>query len=205
MQKCVIIGGAKITRLDRIKQYINNDDFVIACDSGINNSKLLGVLPNLIVGDFDSSDKPLTKIETITLPREKDDTDSIYAIKEAIKRGFKQIVLLGTVGERLDHSLANVYALKLMADEGVEGAIIDDYSVMSLVDDSATVDSTFSYFSIIAIDGNLEDVCIKNAKFPLENGMITPSYQYAVSNEVLPGKTAEVKIGKGCALLIKVF
>ncbi len=205
MKNCLIVGGATISNWPQIKQYINHSDYTIACDSGIVNCKKAGIIPDLIVGDFDSSEKPLTRIETIVLPREKDDTDTVFAIKEAIKRGFDSIILIGAVGERLDHSLVNVYSLSLMEQSGVKGMIIDDYSIMELVDGKATIDERFSYFSLIAIEGTLEDVTIKNAKFTLEKGVITPGYQYATSNEVLTGKKAEISVGQGRALLVKVF
>ena len=206
MQKCLIIGGAQINNWDRVKQYIDYKAYTIVCDSGIGNCKEAGILPDLIIGDFDSSEKPKTKVETIVLPREKDDTDTVYAIKEAMARGYDEILLIGAVGQRIDHSLVNIYSLYLMEQNNVKGTIVDDYSQMEIVsNETAVVDDSFAFFSLVAIEGQANNVTIKNAKFELTDGTITPEYQYATSNEVIPGKKAEITVGDGKLLLIKVF
>ncbi len=209
MSKCVIVGGVKINNTDQIKKYIDETDFVIACDSGIESCKDIGVTPNLIVGDFDSHKKPNTDIEIITLPTAKDDTDTMFAAKEAVKRGFSEVVLLGAVGDRIDHTLANVYILSYLQDEGVKGMIVDDFSEMLIISENgqniSRISDNYKFFSLLCLEGKVEGVTIKNAKFPLENGIITPNHQYATSNEVLPGEVAEVSIEKGSVLLVKVF
>lgn len=209
MNKCVIVGGVKINNTDQIKKYIDETDFVIACDSGIESCKDIGMTPNLIVGDFDSHKKPDTDIEIITLPTAKDDTDTMFATKEAVKRGFSEVVLLGVVGDRIDHTLANVYILSYLQDEGVNGMIVDDFSEMLIISENgqniSRISDNYKFFSLLCLEGKVEGVTIKNAKFPLENGIITPNHQYATSNEVLPGEEAEVCIEKGSALLVKVF
>ena len=209
MNKCVIVGGVKINNTDQIKKYIDETDFVIACDSGIESCKDIGVTPNLIVGDFDSHKKPNTDIEIITLPTAKDDTDTMFATKEAVKRGFSEVMLIGVVGDRIDHTLANVYILSYLQDEGVNGMIVDDFSEMLIISENgqniSRISDNYRFFSLICLEGKVEGVTIKNAKFPLENGIITPNHQYATSNEVLPGEVAEVSIEKGSALLVKVF
>ena len=93
MPRCVIIGGANIARYDRSKAAIKPDDFIIYCDSGLKHAEALGAEPSLIVGDFDSHDNPHSSVETIVLPCEKDDTDTVFAVKEAIKRGFDDFLL----------------------------------------------------------------------------------------------------------------
>ena len=111
MKRCVIIGGAPINDYNRIKGLLSDDDFIIACDSGLVHLEKSGITPNLIIGDFDSFDKPKTNIETIVLPREKDDTDSFFAVKEAVRRGFDELLIFGAIGGRLDHSLGNISIL----------------------------------------------------------------------------------------------
>ena len=84
VNRCVIIGGAEIGDYSRISRILRGDDFFICCDSGLRHAEKLRITPSLIVGDFDSSERPDTDIETIVLPREKDDTDTVYAAKEAV-------------------------------------------------------------------------------------------------------------------------
>lgn len=203
--RCIIVGGADINNYEDICQYLKTDDFCIYCDSGLKHISGLERDPDLIVGDFDSHKKPETHVEIIELPREKDDTDTVFAVKEAIKRGFDDFLLIGVIGNRLDHSLVNVSVLNFLYENGKYGKIIDDYSEMEIVaDKTAEITDIFSYFSLINMFGTSEGVTIKNAKFPLEDAIITSEYQYATSNEVLKGHTAEVSVKKGKLLLIKV-
>lgn len=205
MKRCVIIGGAEIKQIDAIRSYLADSDFYIFCDSGLYYAEKLGIEPHLIIGDFDSHPRPDTDTETITLPREKDDTDTVYAVKEAIKRGFSDFLLVGVVGGRLDHTLGNISVLLMLHSNGIRAKIVDDYSEMEICD-SAThyIDESFSYFSLLNIDGVCVGVTERNVKFPLENAEISCEYQYGISNEVLPGKIAEVSVTTGRALLIKV-
>lgn len=203
--RCVIVGGAEIKDYNNVRSYLNNDDFYIYCDCGLKHSEKLKITPNLIVGDFDSYQKPETEIETIVLPREKDDTDTVFAIKEGINRGFDNFILIGVVGERLDHTLVNVSILNFLDSEDKKGKIIDDYSEIEIISNApAFITDDYSYFSLINMFGISEGVTIKNAKFTIENANITSEYQYATSNEVLKGKIAEVKVNNGKLLLIKV-
>lgn len=204
MRRCVIIGGAGIGRYDVIKTYLRENDFMICCDSGLNHADKLGIRPDLIIGDFDSHEKPDLTTETITLPCEKDDTDTMAAIREAAARGFREFLLIGIIGGRLDHTLANIYILLWLDHRGLKGSAVDDYSELEIVSRSpAYVDDRYAYFSLVNISGKAEGVSIANAKYTLENAVIQNEFQIAVSNEPLPGKTAEITVKQGELLLIK--
>ncbi|MBR2715936.1 MAG: thiamine diphosphokinase [Ruminococcus sp.] len=204
MKRCVIVGGADINDFNHIREIITEDDYVIFCDSGLKHLKGLGVSPNLIVGDFDSHENPNLDVETIVLPCEKDDTDTVFAVKEAVKRGFDEFILIGVIGGRLDHTLGNVSILLYLDSLSKKGVIIDDYSQMEIVSKKAAlIDDSYAFFSLLNITGVAEGVTIRNAKYPLDNAEITCEYQYAVSNEVVSGKTAEVSVQNGRLLLIK--
>ena len=204
MHRCVIVGGAAIEDYEYIKSRLQDDDFFIYCDCGLKHMEKLDRRPNLIIGDFDSHEDPHMDIETIVLPVKKDDTDTFYAVKEAVKRGFEEFLLIGAIGNRLDHTLGNISILLMLNTRKLKAGAIDDYSEFEIIsDNTAYVEDSYPFFSIVNITGLCSDITIKNAKFPLEHGNIDVDYQYGVSNEVLPGKTAEITIGKGRALLIK--
>ena len=133
MKRCVIIGGADINNYDFIREKLSPDDYFIFCDSGLKHLAALGVQPHLIVGDFDSHENPQLPVETIVLPREKDDTDTFFAVKEALRRGFDDFLLLGVIGGRLDHSLGNLSILLYLQQQGKHGRILDDHSEMEMV------------------------------------------------------------------------
>ena len=206
MKRCVIVGGADISNYSFIRQTLRTDDYVIFCDSGLKHLKQLQVQPSLIVGDFDSHENPHLDVETIVLPCEKDDTDTVYAVKEAVKRGFDDFLLIGVVGARLDHTLGNVSILLYLDSLGKHGCIIDDYSEMEIVSEKpVSVCDRYAFFSLLNITGCAKGITITGAKYPLNGGEITCEYQYGISNEVLPGETAIVSVKSGKLLLIKVF
>ena len=204
MSRCIIVGGADINNYDFIRESLQSDDYVIFCDSGLKHLASLQVKPSLIVGDFDSHENPHLDTETIVLPCEKDDTDTVYAMKEAIKRGFDTFLLIGVVGGRLDHTLGNISMLLYLDSHGCKGTIIDDYSEMEIISSApAYIEDKYEFFSLLNITGCAKGITIQNAKYPLDDGEITCEYQYGVSNEVLPGKTAIVSVREGKLLLIK--
>ncbi len=205
-QRCVIVSGADIGDYAFVRQYLRKDDFIICCDCGLRHCKGLDVQPDLIVGDFDSYENPCMVAETIVLPCEKDDTDTVYAVKEAVRRGFDAFLIIGAIGARLDHTLGNVSILLYLDSLGKKGTIIDDYSEMEIVSQKpVTVSDTYAFFSLLNVTGCAEGITIRHAKYPLENGTITCEYQYGISNEVPAGQTAEITVKKGRLLLIKVF
>lgn len=159
MKRCVIVGGAEINRYDRVLCRLRADDFFIYCDSGLRHLDELKKQPNLIVGDFDSHDNPKIDVETIVLPCEKDDTDTVFAVKEAIKRGFDEFLLIGVVGARLDHTLGNVSILLMLNAQGKKATILDDYSEMEIVSDSPVyIGDSFAFFSLLNISGTAKGV-----------------------------------------------
>lgn len=205
MKRCVIVGGADIESYELIRRKISRDDYFIFCDSGLLHKEKLGVEPDLIVGDFDSCENPNLNVETIVLPCEKDDTDTVFAVKEAVKRGFDDFLLIGTVGKRLDHTLGNVSILLYLFSIGKKAEMIDDYSEMQIVArETVFVDDSYSFFSLLNISGEADGITVKNAKYPLDNAKITCEYQYGISNEPLHGKISEITVKKGKMLLIKI-
>lgn len=205
MGRCVIVGGADINNYAFIREKLCADDYVIFCDSGLKHLENLQVQPGLIVGDFDSHENPHLDVETIVLPCEKDDTDTVFAVKEAIKRGFDDFLLIGVIGARLDHTLGNVSILLYLDSLGKKGCIIDDYSEMEIVsNEPVSVRDDYSYFSLLNISGCAKGITITGAKYPLVDGEISCEYQYGVSNKVLPGQVAVVSVKEGKLLLIKI-
>lgn len=204
MQRCVIVGGADINNYDFIREQLRCDDYVVFCDSGLKHMEKLRVQPSLIVGDFDSHENPHLAVETIVLPCEKNDTDTVYAVKEAVRRGFDNFLLIGGIGGRLDHTLGNVSVLLYLDSLGKKGCIIDDHSEMEIVSkEPVSVCGKCSFFSLLNITGCAKGITVTGAKYPLEDAEINCEYQYGISNEVLPGKTAEISIQCGKLLLVK--
>lgn len=204
MSRCVIVGGAPIGCYGELRAALRADDFFVFCDSGLRHGEALGVEADLIVGDFDSHERPDTAVETLVLPREKDDTDTVFAAREGLRRGFRDFLLLGCIGARLDHSLGNVGLLLLLRSAGARAVCMDDYGELETVGaEGALIPDDFPFFSLLAIAGEVRGVCIENAKYPLADAVIAPDFPYAVSNEPLRGG-ARVHTGGSPLLLIRI-
>ena len=183
-KRCVIVGGA---------------------DIGLKHLEALDVKPALIVGDFDSHCNPHLDVETIVLPCEKDDTDTVFAVKTMVQRGYDDFLLIGVIGARLDHTLGNVSILLYLDSLGKKAEIVDDYSEMQIVSkDEVSIEDKYPFFSLLNITGCARGITIRDAKYPLDGAEITCEYQYGVSNEILPGKTAKISVRDGKLLLIKI-
>ena len=211
MRRCVVVAGGELRDYERAKTFLREDDFFVFCDGGLGHADGLCVTPSLIVGDFDSCKAELLekwegRCETIHLPCEKDDTDTLYAVKTAVNRGFEDFLILGAMGARFDHAFANVSILLFLDNIGKSALLVDDYSVMRVVGKNPVyIEDDCSYFSIMTIAGDAGGINIRGAKYPLENATLKCDYQMGVSNEVLPGHTAEVNVENGRVLVVKIF
>ena len=207
-QRCIIVGGAEIKNYDLIREYLKPEDFFIYCDCGLKHEKNLGFSPNLIIGDFDSHEKPENFKNIIELPRVKDDTDTIFAIKHAMSLGFDDFILIGATGGRQDHNLGNIYALLMLANRNKNAKIIDDYSEITIIkaNEKIKIKNVWKFFSLLNITGTAKGIKITGAKYNLENAEIDPEFQYGISNEVSGSSEdfAEVSLTEGNLLLICV-
>ena len=137
---------------------------------------------------------------------EKDDTDTCYAMKEGIERGFDEFLFVGVIGERFDHTFGNISLLLKLDEINLQGKIIDDYSEMLIVPRrGVAVKGNISYFSLLVLSDIARGVTITGAKYNLDDAEISNSYQYGISNELVDGQEAKVYCREGKMLLVKVF
>ena len=115
--RCVIISGSPDTSVEEIKTLCTDDDFIVCADSGYTFARKAGLNPDLIIGDFDSLEEELpTDTEVVKLNTVKDDTDTEHCVMECIRRGYKDFLLLGSVGGRTDHTFANIAILSFLSE-----------------------------------------------------------------------------------------
>ena len=127
MQKAFIYVGGEI-HPENITEHPKSDDLTVAADSGYHNALSLGDRVQILVGDFDSIDKEREideKVEILTVPAEKDFTDTQLAVETAIKRGARDIVIIGGLSGRLDHTLSNLAILRELSEAQVYALITD--------------------------------------------------------------------------------
>ena len=223
-RRCVIVGGAPILDYDNVISHLREDDWFVFCDCGLKHLQKLreaaetadraGIAPDLIVGDFDSYENPAgdaagnavaDAVETIVLPTVKDETDTAFAASEALRRGFRDFLIIGAVGARIDHTMVNISLLYKLHQAGCCAVLLDDFEEMTIAaKEPSYIDGSFKYFSLFNMFGPSRGITITGAKYNLSGAEITPDTQYATSNEVAPGETACVTVGEGALLLIKI-
>lgn len=204
MNDCVIFTGGELDSPERLDKSIWKNAFVIAADSGYRYAEMLGIIPDLAMGDYDSLGYvPKNCGEVMTFPKEKDDSDLMLAIREALKRGYKNITVIGALGGRFDHTFSNIQCLGFIAKHGASGRIISadelialngpgEYSVRR--DDSRSL-SLFAYTETVS------GLTVSGVKYPLENSEITSFFPIGLSN-VITEDYARISFKSGLLLMI---
>ena len=204
--KAYIYTGGKIDA-SNITETPCEDDIVIAADSGYKNAKMLGVKPSVLLGDFDSLDTSTVddaSLEVISVPAEKDFTDTQMAIDTALKKGATEIFIIGGLSGRLDHTLSNLAILEDLAKKKIRVIINDGYNRARYLENDSIIiiNSDYKYVSLIAKGEKVKGVCIEGCKYELKNATLTDKYQYAVSNEILKN-CAFISVKKGALFIIE--
>lgn len=205
---CLIISGGRFVDVD-IQAL--SADYIIACDSGLDNADRYGLKPDLVVGDFDSlSEDKFKKIETdeskinhIRYPKEKDDTDTMIAVKQALHMGYISIKMVCAYGGRMDHSMANIQTAHYAAVRGAVVEIIDTDSLSAVF---ANRSMEFNkrggwYLSVFSLSDKSIGVSIRGTKYEIEDGELTSDFPLGVSNEFAKEKAA-VSVKDGCLMVI---
>lgn len=176
-------------------------DFVIAADGGYAAAVKLGIRPHLVVGDFDSLGYVPEAEEIVQHPVRKDDTDTLLAIRLGLEKGYRNFVITGALGGRLDHSFANLQALLFLRDHGARGVLYgDSFAATAVTNGSITIEGKGT-LSVFTMDAKAEGVTLKNVSFPVEQGTLTNSFPIGVSNEFLEGP-AVISVENGTLLVM---
>lgn len=198
--KCVVITGGDFSPVPRPAP----GDFVIACDLGYEYALRCGLRPDLLIGDFDSytgalpADIPIERFRA-----EKDDTDTMIAVRYAIEHGFEEIELRCALGGRLDHTLANLQSMVFAAEHGLTATAGDQTTCIRTMTPGELVLSKREGWSlsVFAAKDLCTGVCIRGAKYPLDNADVTSSFPIGVSNAWKDGE-AHISLGSGVLLIV---
>ena len=197
---CVIAGGGEARFPD------TKDAFVIAADSGYNRCVENNIAPDLLVGDMDSiqgSVPDASDIPIVRAPCEKDDTDTMLAIKIGFERGYRDFVLTGvTGGKRLDHTLAAISSLEYIADHGGEGCIIDSSCKMFVQTDGTRryEGRGAGYISVFSLTDSSR-LAMRGLKYGGEDMTVTRDFPLGVSNNFRE-EYGEIQVYEGKILVI---
>ena len=198
---CLIISGAPECYFP---VSFTKADFVIACDAGYIHAQRADIVPDMIIGDFDSylGDLP-GGVEIIRTKPEKDDTDTMMALKLAIRRGYRRIMLVGALGGRVDHMLANISLIAFAATKGADLQIVDGHHQIFAVRDGKrrVPRSSWRNLSVFAFDTECTGVTLRGVKYPLEGAVLTNTFALGVSNEFTED-IAEISVESGILIVV---
>lgn len=205
MNICHIFAGGELGNVSR-EWFAAHEGTVICADCGLRHAEKLCLTPDIAMGDFDSFEGELPcRAEIIRFKPEKDDTDTLLAVKLAIERGFGRIYLYGALGgERFDHTFANLQTMLYAQNHSAELVLVGNELVF--MQGAGERDYLRSdggkYFSVLAFTDTVQIRSLSGVKYPLENYTMSSSYPIGVSNEIT-GTSAHLAIDSGVALVIQ--
>ncbi|NLW23157.1 MAG: thiamine diphosphokinase [Tissierellia bacterium] len=194
MRALVILNG-EISDLKILKEIGKEYDFILCADGAIEYCLKASIIPHMLIGDLDSISEynlRLAKDNNIPIKRfpvKKDETDSELAINYLMERGYTDITIIGAMGNRMDHTLANIFLLNKIHEKGIKGKIIDKNNTIYLVQDELVLDRKENYFiSLIPITEYGVIVTLKGFEYELNKSKINFGTTYGVSNRITEDK-----------------
>jgi thiamine pyrophosphokinase len=205
----VIVCNGSVFNYFGYRKYFEKAGLIIAADGGAAHLKRFQSTPHLLVGDLDSiTGEDLERyvkrgVEILKFPKNKDMTDTELAVECAIQRGYKNIIFIGAMGTRADHTLSNVFMLKNLMDRGLRGTIVNEYNEITLIKDRIELDREENVkVTLLSLTDRVEGVTTNGLQYPLDNATLHMGSSLGVSNEFADSK-AEVTIKSGLLLVIK--
>jgi len=210
MSGTIIISGGNINE-EFVKKVILSKKYknIISADKGLEILDKCNIKPNYIIGDFDSINVEILKkyiddksIKITKLNPEKDYTDTHMAIKLAIQLKSTDITIIGAIGTRIDHTLANIHILKEPLEKEINCRILNDRNNITLINKTTILKSEYPYISLIPLTTTVEGVTLKGFKYSLDNDTLKIGESIGISNEKTE-ENAKIEIKKGILIVIE--
>ena len=202
--KAVLFAGAAITDYRVCEKYLQNADWIICCDGGMHHAKALGITPDYIVGDFDSVRPEVLEeyrnmgISIRQFPTHKNETDMQLGMLLALELGATELVLIGGIGDRFDHTLANAHLLLYLLKKGIRGILVNEKNCVELIDKEVTLyGKAGDLVSTIPLSMQVEGVTLEGLEYPLVDYDLALDDKLVAVSNVMTGTEAKVKIRKG--------
>ncbi|MBE7041950.1 MAG: thiamine diphosphokinase [Ruminococcaceae bacterium] len=182
---------------------IKKDALIVCADGGYRHAQALGLVPHMLIGDFDSSEGGLPEIPKMTYPVRKDATDSFLAVDYCLEQGCSELWILGGVGSRWDHSLSNFYLLRYIHQRGGKGILRNENNEVFLISSEVILPKREGwYLSLLPLDGDAKDVTVEGVAYPVENATYYLADSLGVSNQIVEEK-AKINVKQG--ILLGIF
>lgn len=204
--RIIIFANGELPNLDNAHALIKPSDFIICADGGTRHALTLGLIPNLIIGDMDSlpPNFQLSNFngEVILYPKDKNETDLELAINHAITLNPNEILIMGALGGRIDHTLANISLLTHYRLLTYDLRLNDGLEEIFLCKDQVQIKGrSGDIVSLIPWQGNVEGVTTQNLKWKLNNETLYFDKTRGISNEMI-SDIATISITKGLLLIV---
>lgn len=208
--RAVIFAGGEISDREAARRALRPEDWIVAADGGSAHCLALGLTPSALIGDLDSADPGLSStwreagVEVIPHPANKDQTDLELALLLAVDRGADEILALGVMGGRWDHSIANLLLAAHPALRGVSLTLSDGRQQARLLETEGNLQGMpGDIVSLIPIGGDAAGITTTGLAYPLQNGTLTLGSSRGISN-VLTGPQASVSLRQGLLLVFLI-
>ena len=205
--RCVIIGGGDCSS-EILKANIDvNSDFVICADGGYDYAVDANIIPDLLIGDFDSIKAVPNNVKKITLPVEKDVTDTVAAYNEGVNRGYTSFVLFGGTGGRFEHTFANISLMANASKKNVDFVIIDEKHIFRAITNSSIIieRKDNQQVSVFAYGDKASGVTEKAFYYSLQNYTLDPfDGAFGTSNHIIDDY-GEISVLNGTLIIIETI
>lgn len=209
-QRSIIIANGEITNYSWHRSLIREDDFIVCADGGARHALAMGIMPHVVLGDFDSlspsvkEDLLNTKCRLESFPAEKDATDTELALKWCLKQNTQEIIIFGALGSRFDHSMASIFLLAQIP-AGIPARLVNEQNEIYLARDCTSIEGNpGEYVSVIPLTPGAYGVGTKGLKYILRDETLKFGTTRGVANELVK-KRAFLEIKEGWALVIKAW
>lgn len=198
---CYIAGAG---RSDLISLQLKENDLAIAADGGFDFFQKSGIQPGILLGDFDSiKNFPAVTDQAIRYPAEKDDTDMMLAVKVGLSHGYRTFVLFGGLGNRIDHTQANIQSLAYLTTKNAVGFLYSNGTYITAIRNTGLIfpKKNQGILSVFAHNQTIRGVTLSGLKYPLTNASLHNNMPLGVSNEFI-GEEARISVEMGTLVII---
>ncbi len=204
MRAFIYTGGAVYD--DLLAERPEEGDLIVTADAGLLTAQRLGLVPDVALGDFDTLETPEVSAgtELCRVPAEKNFTDTQYAVDVALGRGAREMIIVGGLEGRVDHTLSTLAICEMLCERHVPAILTNGKNRVRFIRNSGVIlaRSQYRFFSVIAADSEIKGLSIDGAKYPLKRAKLSRTTQWAVSNEIV-GNCALIELRHGGAWIIE--
>ena len=206
--RVVVIANGPLLKHPLCEHLVTDNDVIVCADGGARKALALGFTPQVVIGDMDSMEAPLREqlqeegCRFVEYPPRKDETDSELAIRYALSLGATEVVMLGMLGGRIDHTLANIMLLALPELGEVKVRLVEGHQEVLLIRDEVVIEGQpGDRLSLLPLSGHVFGIYTEGLEYPLHDGTLRFGAARGVSN-VLTASQARVRVGKGLLLAV---